>query len=239
VTDLRLPTRGAGALLVACLALGATACSSTDETPTASSPTTTAAPSATTSATPSATPTTEAAPAAATGDLTMAPWAFVAPQGLPELATVQAGALSVQLFDGGRGTASEDLFYSNGTQAMTLGEPLVYLAWTATNTSDQPVVLGSSALMVDVSHLGSQTVPDYPSSGYHAVGLESGSMSSTEYHEDNRYVLAPGESFTSATNFPLDDGGTWDLTLRWTPVDDAGDLVHDQAVRVETTVQIS
>ncbi|RMI13882.1 hypothetical protein [Cellulomonas triticagri] len=171
-----------------------------------------------------------------TEGLVTAPWAHPAQNVGEELATVQLASLSVRINDSGRFPGTRDQYFSDGTQALAEGAPVVYLSWTVTNTGDEPVRLGASMVNVrptaDGRNLGYDT-----NEGFRELGLSPDAVK--EYHEDNIYVLGPGESFTEGMNFPLGEIDVLDLDLTFTPRSADGDLEHDLAVNERISVPLA
>lgn len=180
---------------------------------------------------------TEDAPAAEADGLVPASWAHAAVNVGDELATVQLGPVSVRLNDSGRLPATQDQFFSDGTQAMAEGEPVVYLSWTVTNTSDAPVPMSASMISVTPS-FQNRTLGYEPraAAGYEALGLPQRVIQ--DHNEAGIYPLAPGESFTEARTVPLNDIDVLDVVLRLTPKDESG-LLFDLEEKAEVSVDLA
>lgn len=172
---------------------------------------------------------------ASSDGLVTASWAYPAQNVGEELTTVQIGPLSVQVNDSGRLPATKDQFFSDGTQAMTEGEPVVYLTWTVTNTSDEPVPMSASMVSVRAS-FNHRTLGYDSHAGFRTLGISP--VAASEYREDGIYPLGPGESFTAGTNFPLNDIDVLDLNMSWTPTSESGQL-HDLREELQTSVTLA
>lgn len=224
------------ALTAAC-ALGLTACTASPDATAETDASSTAEPRLDD---PTPTPDADSAtgPAVVDQDGLITPfWAHPAMNIGTELGTVELGPLSVQLNDSGRFPASRDRLYSDGSTAMTAGEPVAFLTWTVTNTSDETVMIASLMVGVTFTIDGWTLAVDSASEAWEATGLSQNVVAQRQ--DPPVYPLGPGESFTDSRTVPRGEGQELRARFSWTPGDEQGELVHDEKETGELTTPLA
>lgn len=215
----------------AILALGLTGCTAPAEEQPEKKP------ASTEQAAPEETPTEEAP--AATGDTPE--WAEGSLDVGDSLGEITTDSWKVQVFQVGTAKTTKDSMFvdkESGKNLLPTGAEVVYVNFVFTNTSGADIQLGSS--------LGS---PSVTSSTWKYMGGQP-SFSDTATYESMKlsadgkqtgfekpFVVAAGQSFAQATNIAYVAGDKVEAEVRVTPVDDAGDLVHDK--REEATAALT
>ena len=228
--------------------LALTACSGESDTSTDAAP----APSPSTSATagtsavqPSASTggaaATSASPSATSSASagTQPEWANpVTTPGTP-IARVNAGDLTVEVFQVGTTTATETGSFADATTGQPLvapGDQLVFVNYVVTNNG-APVDLSASLVTIDATYdnwpylTGMDGLSDrdlFAAQGVNADGLAAGA-----FRDPSIYTLGTGQTYSFGENFEYQAGGAISFDVAYTPVDANGDLVHAQ--RVEGT----
>lgn len=245
----RLSVAAVSAALVPALFL--TACGSDDDSDESSESTTTAETTESTESSEPAEssespadeePTTAEEPDADAGD--QPEWARPAKTPGDLLTTVEAGDLTVEIYQVGTAEAPKDgMFVDPETNEPILkqGDELVFVNYVVTNNGD-PIDLGSS--LVDVSPRyadwkwaqgmdGSSDSSLFEAQGVNQHGIEPGTL-----QDPPIYTLGSGQSFTWGDNFAYQKGSEIEFTVTYTPVDSAGDLLHDDRVEATATTTI-
>ncbi len=233
-------TRLARATCAAGLLLALTACS---QTPTAV-PDRTPEPAQTQGAdvvAPAMSATPSSAPVDAAGELVTPDWAAPAVDAGTELATAQVGALSVRMTQAGTAAATRTGQFADpsGKALIEVGDELVVVGWVATNTSTEPVRLGYSLVSVEPRYddwpylQGMDSVVD--GALFDTAGVHQDAFTYPAAGDFTTFVLAPGESISAATNFERQPGSPVTFAVSYVPVDEAGELLHEQ--KQQTTVQ--
>ena len=184
------------------------------------------------------------APEAGSGDYTTAPWAYPVIGDGELLTTIELGDIVVEVFQVGVTQATKTGSFVDPEEnepIIDVGDDIVFVNYVVTNHGD-PVDLGSSLMAV------SPRYDDWP----YMQGMDSiTDFELTEQMGVNRTVIAPGdraapmiytlgtgESFSEGDNFHYQAGSPITFEVRYTPVDDEGDLVHDDRVEAEGSATI-
>jgi hypothetical protein len=151
------------------------------------------------------------------------------------------GDVAVEVYQAGTTTSpSTGSFVDPDTNKPLVekGDELVVLDYVVTNNGSEPVLLGPTLVDVTARYAdwpylqGMDGVSDdavYEEFDVHEDGLD------TANYVEPPYELAPGEAYSSATNFEYQQGGdiTFEATL--VPVDEAGELLTDESVTAEAS----
>lgn len=177
---------------------------------------------------------------AAAGD--MPEWAEGSLDVGEKVGEISLDSWKVELFQVGTATTDKDSMFvdkESGENLLPKGSEVVYVNFVFTNTSDAPINLGASIGSPQLQsstwkYLGGQ--PSFSDrDAYEALKI-SDDAKQTGF--DKPYVVAPGQSFAQATNIAYVPGDKVTAEVRLTPIDDEGDLLHDDKQEGETEITI-
>jgi hypothetical protein len=184
-------------------------------------------------------------PSTAPGSGTNPAWALPPVTKGDLLTTINAGDVTVKVYQVGTAKADDTGNFSDpktNKPLIEVGDTLVFLNYVITNNGD-PINLGSS--LVDVS----ARYDDWPylqgmdgltgDELYEAQGIHDGDLAPDGYNEAGIYTLGTGESYSYGDNFEYQKGSPIDFTVEYVPVDDKGELLHDQRVEKEGSGKIA
>ncbi|PFG34576.1 hypothetical protein [Sanguibacter antarcticus] len=237
-------SRGIATLSIATLALvGVSSCSSDEPEETATTAEETDAPEADEAEPETAEPEEDASDEPA-GSGSTASWAKPVTTPGTLLTTVTSDQFTLDVYQVGvtQATKTGQFADADGNPIITEGSDIVFVNYIVTNTSGETIPIGAS--LVDVS----ARYADWP----YMQGMDSivdnalfeeqevnSSGAATDSYVDP-YVLQwePGTQFSYGENFLYQAGSpiTFDVTM--VPVDDEGDLVHDEKVEVTADTAI-
>lgn len=149
---------------------------------------------------------------------------------------------SVEVFQVGTAKTTKDSMFvdkESGENLLPSGAEVVYVNFVVTNTSDADIQLGhslSSASLeaADWQYMGGQ--PSFSDSAtYESFKLSNDGL---QTGADAPFIVGPGQSFAQATNIKYVAGQKVVAEVRITPVDDAGDLLHDDKEQAEAELTI-
>ena len=221
-TPVRLGRATVGIASVALL--GLTGCSGDAEAEAASAPT---------SAEASAEATEGSAAPASTG--AQPEWA--APLTTPgtSIANLQAGDVTVEVFQVGVTQATETGNFvdpETNQPIIAVGDDVVFVNYVVTNTGD-PIALRASLVDVQARYddwpylQGMDSVTD--AALYEQQGVNDDALAPGTFRDPSVYELGTGQSYSFGENFRYQPGSPITFEVTVTPVDAAGDLVFDQA----------
>jgi hypothetical protein len=159
--------------------------------------------------------------------------------------TINAGDVTVEVYQVGTAKADDTGSFTDpdtNKPLIEVGDTLVFLNYVITNNG-APIDLGSS--LVDVS----ARYDDWPYlqgmdglSGdelYEAQGIHDSDLAPDGFNEAGIYTHGTGETFSYGDNFEYQKGSPIDFTVTYVPVDDEGELLHDQKVEKEGSGKIA
>lgn len=161
-----------------------------------------------------------------------------------KIATVEAGDVTVDIYQVAVDKAPEDGNFvdpETNKPILAKGDPIVVLNYVITNNGD-PIQLGSSKVDVTAKYddwkwlQGMDSVTD--SELYEKHGVNEDRNAPGGLSEDGIYVLGSGETYSYGDNFKHQKGSPITFTVDYVPVDDAGDLLHDDKVEAEAKATI-
>jgi hypothetical protein len=177
---------------------------------------------------------------AATGD---APeWAEGAVDKGDKLGEITTDGWKVQIYQVGTSKTEKDSMFvdkETGKNLLPAGSDVVFLNFVYTNTSSAAVNLGASLGSPTLRSTSWKYMSGQPgeSSGkaYEALGLsDDGHKTGVQ----QPYVVGPGQTFSQADSIAYVPGDKVEASVRITPVDDAGSLVHDKKQEGKTELTI-
>ena len=178
---------------------------------------------------------TEAAPAAEGTPS----WAAEPTDGGELISTIEAGDVTVEVYQMGTAPAPKDGNWvdpDTNEPLIAEGDDLVFLNYVVTNNGD-PIDLGSSLVDVSARYDDWEYMPGMGGITDSALAEEMGIVTSPidEIADPTVYTLGTGESYSFGENFhyQADSPITFDVTI--TPVDENGDLIHDDKIEAEGT----
>ena len=155
------------------------------------------------------------------------------------IATINAGDLTVEVFQVGTAAATDTGSFADPNTSQPLvaiGDPLVFVNYVVTNNG-APVDLGASLVTIDATYdnwpylQGMDGLSDrdlFTAQGVNADGLAAGA-----FRDPSAYTFGTGQTYSFGENFEYQAGGAISFDVSYTPVDATGDLLHDE--RVEST----
>lgn len=161
-----------------------------------------------------------------------------------ELGTVSGDGIDVTIFQAGTAPATKTGNFADPDTNEPLiaeGDELVFVTYLVTNTGSEPLPLGSSLVNVDARYSdwpylgGMDGITDFDLT--ESMGINRNAIAET--NDPTVYVLAPGESYSVGENFLYQAGSVLEVDVTVTPVDDQGDLVHDDRMEFEGEVTIA
>ncbi len=121
------------------------------------------------------------------------------------------------------------------------GDPIVFVNYVFTNTSDEDIPLSFSLVDVNAEYANWEWMQGMDTITDRDLWEEMGVLSTTVTPDGSEapFIWEPGTTFAAGDNFHYQPGESITFTARLTPSDDEGDLVHDerQEVEVETTIK--
>lgn len=182
---------------------------------------------------PAASPEETEAPAteepAQTGDTPA--WAEGALDAGEKIGEITTDSWKADLYQVGTATTDDDSMFvdkESGENLLPAGSEVVYVNFVFTNVSDEEVPLsislGSPSMRATSwQYLGGQ--PSFSSTeAYEGLGLSNdGFVTGSEAP----FIVAPGQSFSQATNIAYVPGEEVEAEVTLIPVDEAGELLHD------------
>lgn len=183
-------------------------------------------------------------PAAGSGDYTSAPWAVPVTDVGELLTTVEVGDVVVEVFQVGVTQATKTGGFVDPEEnepIIDVGDDIVFVNYVVTNHGD-PVDLGSTLVAVTPRYddwpygTGMDSITDFELTeemGVNRTAIAPGTMP-----DPIIYTLGTGESFSVGDNFHHQPNSPISFAARYTPVDDEGDLVHEERVEAEASATI-
>lgn len=170
-------------------------------------------------------------------------WAKEPTEGGDLIATVEAGDVTVEVFQMGTAPAPKDGNWvdpDTNEPLIAEGDDIVFVNYVITNNGD-PIDLGSSLVSVEAEYDDWEWMQGMGGITDNALSEEMGVQSSgvAEMADPTVYTFGTGEHFSYGENFKYeaDTGITFDVTI--TPVDENGDLLHDDKIDGEGSGTIS
>lgn len=155
------------------------------------------------------------------------------------IARINAGDLTVEVFQVGTAAATDTGSFADPTTSQPLiavGDPLVFVNYVVTNNG-APVDLSASLVTIAATYdnwpwlQGMDGLSDrdlFTAQGVNADGLAAGA-----FRDPSIYTFGTGQTYSFGESFEYQAGGAISFDVSYTPVDATGDLLHDQ--RVEGT----
>lgn len=156
-----------------------------------------------------------------------------------KISSFKVGDVNVDVFQVGVETATKTGSFvnpDNNKPIIAEGAEIVYLNYVITNEGDT-INLGSSLVNIDPKYddwpylQGMDSVVDLAQ--FEKLGIVNGP--SAEYTDPPVYPFEKGQTISYGTNFLYEKGGKIAFTGTYTPVDDAGELLHDDRTEGEGT----
>lgn len=160
------------------------------------------------------------------------------------LATVEAGDVTVEIHQIGTSTAPKDGMFvdpENNEPILKEGDEVVFVNYVITNNGDA-VDLGSSLVGVTARYAdwkwaqGMMGATD--SALFEEMEVNESGVVPGAFIDPPIYTFGSGETFSWGDNFAYQPGDEITFTVRWTPVDENGDLIHDDRVESDVTTTI-
>lgn len=170
-------------------------------------------------------------------------WAKEPTDGGDEIATIEAGDVTVQVFQMGTAPAPKDGSWvdpDTNEPLIAEGDDIVFVNYVITNNGD-PIDLGSSLVSVDAEYEDWQWMQGMGGITDSALSEEMGVQSSGvgETADPTVYTFGTGEHFSYGENFKYEPGKGINFEVGITPVDENGDLIHDDKIEGEGSGTIS
>ncbi len=183
-------------------------------------------------------------PAAGSGDYTTAPWAEPVTDVGELLTTVELGDVVVEVFQVGVTQATKTGGFVDPEEnepIIDVGDDIVFVNYVVTNHGD-PLDLGST--LVDVSPRyedwpymqGMDSITDFELT--EEMGVNRTAIAPGDMPDPIIYTLGTGESFSVGDNFHHQPGSAITFAARYTPVDDEGELLHEERIETEASATI-
>ena len=166
-------------------------------------------------------------------------WANPVTEPGEKLTTVEAGDVKVDVYqvDVVESPKAGSLM-DKETKELILdeGDDIVFLNFVITNTGD-PVDLGSSLVQVDGKYKDWKYLGGMPSISdsalFEEMEVNSGGLEPGKNTDPTIYTLGTNETFSYGENYLYQKGSDITFTVGYTPVDDQGELIHDDKVEGE------
>lgn len=148
---------------------------------------------------------------------------------------------AVEVFQVGTAETTKDSMFvdkETGDNLLPAGAEVVYVNFVITNTSDADIQLGHSIASPELKsstwkYMGGQ--PSFSDTAAYENLQLSSDAKQTGF--DAPFVVAPGQTFAQASNIAYVPGDKVAASVRLTPVDDEGQLLHDK--KEEGTVEVT
>lgn len=177
---------------------------------------------------------------AATGDTPE--WAEGSLDAGEKIGEISTDSWQVELYQVGTATTDRDSMFvdpETNENVLPSGSEVVYVNFVFTNVSDEEIPLSislGSPGLTSTSWPFLQGQPGFSSSAaYEELGL---SDSGFQVGSEAPFVVAPGQSFSQATNILYAPGDETEAEVALIQVDDAGELLHDTKEEGETVITI-
>jgi hypothetical protein len=183
-------------------------------------------------------------PVADSGDYTTAPWAHPVTEGGDLLTTLEIGDVVVEVFQVGVTQATKTGGFVDPEEnepIIDVGDDIVFLNYIVTNNGD-PIDLGSLLVDVDPRYddwpymQGMDSITDFDLT--EQMGVNRNALAPGDMPDPIIYTFGTGESFSVGDNFHHQPGSPITFSARYTPVDEEGDMLHDERVEGEGTATI-
>jgi hypothetical protein len=166
-------------------------------------------------------------------------WAEEPTDGGDLISTVEVGDITVEVYQKGTAPAPKDGNWvdpETDEPIISEGDDLVFLNYVVTNNGD-PIDLGSSLVSVSARYDDWKYAQGMGGITDSSLSEEMGIITSpvAETADPTVYTLGTGQSYSFGENFHYqpDSPITFDVTV--TPVDENGDLIHDEKIEGEGT----
>lgn len=183
-------------------------------------------------------------PVSSSGEGTTPAWALEPTSAGELIATVEAGEVTVEVYQVDVVAAkSSSILVDADTNEPLIdeGDDIVYVNYVITN-SGAPIQLGSSRIVVDAKYDdwgylgGMASITD--SAQLESLGLNPDSLAPGAFNDSGIYEFGTGETYSFGANFIYQADSPITFTARYVPVDDEGDLLHDERVEAEVEATI-
>ncbi|MQW74482.1 hypothetical protein GHK92_01195 [Nocardioides sp. dk4132] len=178
----------------------------------------------------------EAEPTAAAGQ---PEWANPATSAGDLISTIEAGDVTVEVFQVGTAKATKDGNFADpetNKPLLAKGEEIVFVNYVVTNDGD-PIDLGASLVSITARYDDWKWLQGMDSSlddaQFEELGLNTDALAPGAYRDPSVYTLGTGETYSYAENFKYQKGSPITFEAVITPVDAEGELLHDD--RIEGT----
>lgn len=184
-------------------------------------------------------------PGADSGDYTAAPWAHPVTEGGDLLTTVEVGDVVVEVFQVGVTQATKTGGFVDPEEnepIIDVGDDIVFVNYVVTNNGD-PLDLGSLLVAVTPRYddwpymQGMDSITDFDLT--EEMGVNRNALAPGEMPDPIIYTLGTGESFSVGDNFHHQPNSPITFSARYTPVDEEGDMLHDERVEAEGSATIN
>ncbi len=160
------------------------------------------------------------------------------------LTTLQGEGFEVEVHQVGTATSPDDGSFvdpESNEPILKAGDPIVFVNFVITNTSDETIPLAFNLVSVDGTYVDWPWLQGMDGTTDRALYEEMGVVSSAlaPGASEPPFLWEPGQTFSYGTNFEHQPGSPIVFKARLTPADDAGDLDHDKAQEVEAEATIS
>lgn len=169
-------------------------------------------------------------------------WANPVSTGGELLTTVELeNGITVEMYQVGTTEATETGNFvdpDTNEPLIDVGDEIVVVNYVVTNDGD-PIDLGASFVDIETRYddwpwmQGMDGITD--DEVYASMGVSDDVIATGQFSDDNVYTFGTGESYSIAENFIYQEGSPFTIDVSVTPVDENGDLVHDEKVEAEGT----
>ncbi|MDT0203398.1 hypothetical protein [Nocardioides sp. AE5] len=160
------------------------------------------------------------------------------------LTTIEAGDLTVEVYQVGLAEATKDgMLVDSETKEsiMKKGDEIVFVNYVVTNNGD-PIDFGSSLVQVNAKYADWNYLGGMPSDSssdlFEEQGVNKSGVVPGTRTDPPIYTLGSGQTLSFGDNFLYQKGSEVTFEVRYTPVDAEGELIHDERVEAEGTTTI-
>jgi len=176
------------------------------------------------------------------GDYQVPDWGYPIEESGEKMGTIENDTVRIDVWEVDRGKSTKDSMMADPDSNEPLiqeGDQVLIYQYIMTNTSDETIPLSTSLMQMSEEYAGSKFIHGATaisdSSWLDELGLHD--IGVAEMDDNGIYLLEPDESVAHASIFEFQED---ELTIKAdvTPVDDDGDLDHDNAIMERETVTI-
>lgn len=172
-------------------------------------------------------------------------WANPVTTGGELISTIEAGDITVQVYQAGVTQATKTGQFANpdtNKPIIDVGADIVFVNYVVTN-GGAPIDLGSSFVSIEARYddwpyvQGMDSIVD--GALFEAQGVNADVLATGAFRTPSVYTFGANEQFSFGQNFLYQAGSPITFSVRVTPVDADGKLVHDKKVEAKGTGTIS